>query len=163
MTMTSAFGELRKGVFPTMQTRTYADPTTQPFWDGAREDRLVVPRCASCGTFRLPPYPICYACQSFDVEWVELPGTGTVYSYTIVRHPLHPDLAAIVPYVSGIVELDGTQGEGARMLVNIIDCEPEEITIGTRVQVVFEHVNDDMSTPRFRPVRDEEPIRDDEG
>ena len=48
------------------------------------------------------------------------------------------------------------------MLVNIIDCEPEEITIGTRVQVVFEHVNDDMSTPRFRPVRDEEPIRDDE-
>ena len=44
---------------------------------------------------------------------------------------LHPDLAAVCPYVSGVVELDGTQGEGARMLVNIIDCEPEEIGIGS--------------------------------
>ena len=95
--------------------------------------------------------------QSFDVEWVELPGTGTVYSYTVVQHALHPDLAPVVPYVSGIVELDGTQGEGARMLVNIVDCEPGEISIGTRVRVVFEHVNDDMATPRFRPVPDDQP------
>ena len=27
----------------------------------------------------------------------ELPGTGTVYTYTVVRHPLHPDLAEVFP------------------------------------------------------------------
>ncbi len=52
------------------------------------EDRLVAPRCTNCGTFRLPPPPFCFVCQHRDVEWVELPGTGTVYSFTVVRHPL---------------------------------------------------------------------------
>jgi uncharacterized OB-fold protein len=151
MTATEAFGEVRRGVFPALLTETLADATTQPFWDAAKQDRLVVPRCTACGTFRMPPAPICYQCQSDGVEWVELAGTGTVYSYTVIRHPLHPDLAAVVPYVSGIVELDGTQGEGARLLVNIIDCDPEEISIGTRVKVVFDHVNEEMSVPRASP------------
>jgi hypothetical protein len=26
---------------------------------------------------------------------------GTVYSYTVVHHPLHRDMSAVVPYVSG--------------------------------------------------------------
>ena len=157
--MTRTSGEIsppRKGVFPALQQHTFADEMTRPFWDAAREDRLVVPRCNACGTFRLPPLPLCYECQSEGVEWVELAGTGTVYGFTVVRHPLGPDLAMVCPYVSGIVELDGTQGEGARMLANIIDCEPSEITIGTKVQIVFDHINDEMSVPRFRPVRQEE-------
>jgi uncharacterized OB-fold protein len=153
--MTGAFGEVRKGVFPNLQQQTFADDYTQPFWDAAKEDRLVVPRCTACGTFRLPPLPLCYACQFEGVEWMELPGTGTVYTYTVVRHPLHPDLAEVCPYVSGVVELDGTQGEGARMLVNIVDCDPEDIHIGTRVRIRFDHVNDDMSTPRFLPLGEE--------
>lgn len=156
MSVTDSFGQVRRGVFPTVLEHTFADATTQPFWDAAREDRLVLPCCRACGTFRLPPTPICFRCQSDGVDWKELTGTGTVYSYTVIRHPLHPDLGFVVPYVSGIIELDGTQGDGARMLANIIDCEPEEIRIGTRVSIVFEHVNDDMSTPRFRPLRDEE-------
>lgn len=148
------FGELRRGVFPSILTETRADATTQPFWDAAKEDRLVAPKCTTCGTFRLPPAPFCFECRAQDVEWVELPGTGTVYTFTVVRHPLHPDLANACPYVSGVVELDGTQGAGARMLVNIVDCDPEEITIGTRVGIVFEHVNEEISTPRFRAIGD---------
>ena len=35
----------------------------------------------------------------------------------------HPDLAEACPYVSGVVDLDGTQGAGARMIVNIIDSK----------------------------------------
>ena len=38
------------------------------------------------------------------------------------------------------------------MLVNIIDCDPDTVKIGDKVEIVFEHVNDEMSTPRFRPV-----------
>jgi uncharacterized protein len=149
----SEFGTLRQGVFPTILAETYADDSTQPFWDAAKEDRLVAAKCTNCGTFRLPPAPFCFECQHRDVEWVELPGTGTVYSFTVVRHPLHPDLADACPYASGIVELDGTQGAGARMLVNIIDCDVDTLTIGDRVEIVFEHVNEEMSTPRFRPAR----------
>ncbi len=150
--MSTAFQNLKPGVFPTINPYTYADDSTQPFWDAAKEDRLVAPRCTNCGTFRLPPSPFCFECQHREVDWVDLPGTGTIYSRIIVRHPLHPDLAAACPYVSGVVELDGTQGAGARMLVNIIDCDPETVAIGDRVEIVFEHVNDEMSTPRFRPI-----------
>lgn len=156
MTATQPSSGARRGVFPTIMAETAADEHTRPFWEAARQDRLVVPRCKSCGTFRLPPNAICYQCQSEGVDWIELAGTGTVFSFTVIRHPLHPDLAHVVPYVSAIVELDGTQGEGARMLANIIDCEPEELEIGSKVAITFEHVNDDMSTPRFRLRRDKE-------
>jgi uncharacterized protein len=146
------FGTLIKGVFPAILKDTFADDTTQPFWDAAKQDRLVAPKCTSCGTFRLPPAPFCWVCQQREVEWVELPGTGTIYTFVVVRHPLHPDMADACPYVSGAVDLDGTQGEGARMLVNIIDCDPETVKIGDRVEIVFEHVNGEMSVPRFRPL-----------
>ena len=152
MSQTKGFGEVRKGVFPNLQKRTFADNYTEPFWAAAREGRLMAPRCGKCGTFRLPPLPICHVCQSDTYDWIDLPGTGTVYSYTIVHHPLHPDLAEVCPYVSGVVELDGTQGEGARLLVNIIDCEPTAVAIGTRVQVVFDRDENEMPTPRCRPL-----------
>ncbi len=142
------------GVFPAILTETHATEASQAFWDAAREDRLVAPRCTNCGTFRLPPSPFCFECQHRDVEWVDLPGTGTVYSFTVVRHPLSPMLAPAVPYASGIVELDGTQGAGARMLANIVDCDVDALRIGDRVEIVWEHVNDEMSVHRFRPVTD---------
>jgi uncharacterized OB-fold protein len=151
----SSFGPLTKGVFPSILKETHADPRTQPFWDAAKEDRLVAPRCTNCGTFRLPPSAYCFVCQHQETEWVELAGTGRIFSYTVVWHPLHPDLAAICPYASGVVELDGTQGAGARMLVNIIDCDPNALTIGDPVEIVWEHVNDEMTTPRFRPIPSE--------
>ena len=54
--------------------------------------------------------------------------------------------------MSGVIELDGTQGAGARMIVNIVDCDPETVAIGDRVQVVFERVSDTYAVPRFTPV-----------
>ncbi len=146
------FGELRQGVFPSILKDPHADETTQPFWDAAADGRLVATRCTNCGTFRIPPAPYCYACQHTDTEWVELPGTGTIYTFTIVRHPLAPDLAPTVPYASGVIELDGTQGAGARMICNIVDVDVETVQIGDRVEIVWERVSDTMSTPRVRPI-----------
>jgi hypothetical protein len=140
------------GVFPSILTHSHADASTQPFWAAAREGKLVMPRCTNCGTFRLPPAPFCFKCQHQEVEWTELPGTGTVYSFTIVRHPLARMLHEAVPYASGIIELDGTQGAGARMICNIIECDVDTLAIGDRVEIVWDHVSPDMSVPRFRPV-----------
>jgi uncharacterized protein len=141
-----------QGVFPSILTHSNADLMTKPFWDAAKEGRLTAPRCTNCGAFRLPPPPYCFVCQHREVEWVDLPGTGTVYSFTVVRHPLARMLHDVVPYAAGIVELDGTQGAGARMIVNIIGCDVDTLKIGDRVEIVWEHVSDDMSVPRFRPV-----------
>jgi uncharacterized OB-fold protein len=58
-TTANPFGDVQPGRFPAILTQTYADDATQPFWDAARQDRLVAPRCTNCGTFRLPPAPFC--------------------------------------------------------------------------------------------------------
>jgi uncharacterized protein len=144
--------EFTKGVYPAPIRDPFADESTQPFWDAALEDRLVVPRCTNCGTFVLPPQPRCFHCQHEHFEYEELPGTGTIYTFTVVRHPLSPQLAEVVPYVSGVIDLDGTQGAGARLIANIIDVDPETVAIGDKVQVVFDRVSDTLAIPRFRPV-----------
>ena len=106
---------------------------------------------AADGTFVLPPAPFCFNCQHHQFEWIELPGTGTIYSFTVVRHPLSPHLQAVVPYVTGVIELDGTQGAGARMLANIVDCDPDTVRIGDAVRIEFEKVSDTYAVPRFTP------------
>jgi len=140
------------GVFPVPMKDPHADELTQPFWDAALEGRLIGYRCTECGTVLLPPEPCCFTCQGDEFEWTDLPGTGTVYTYTVVRHPLAPNLADVVPYASGVIELDGTQGAGCRMIANIVDCDPETVRIGTKVRVVFEPVSDSLAMPRFTPV-----------
>jgi uncharacterized OB-fold protein len=140
------------GVFPSILKRPSSDDASRPFWDASVEARLVAPRCTNCGTFRLPPTPICFVCQHREVDWIELPGTGTVYSFTVVRHPLAKMLHDSVPYAAGIIELDGTQGAGARMIANIVDCDVDALRIGDRVEIVWERVSDEMSVFRFRPL-----------
>jgi uncharacterized OB-fold protein len=143
--------EVHRGVYPATLRDPYADERTQPFWDAALEGRLVATRCTNCGTFILPPSEFCFSCQHQEFEWVELPGTGTVYAFTVVRHALSPQLEAVVPYVAGVIELDGTQGAGARMIANIVDCDPDTVRIGDRVRIVFERVSDTYAVPRFTP------------
>jgi uncharacterized protein len=141
----------RQGVWPSPIDDPYADQFTQPFWDAALAGQLMGYKCGDCATFVMPPQPFCFNCQGRNLSWVDLPGTGTIYSYTVVRHPLGAHLQAVVPYVSAVVDLDGTQGAGARMLVNIIDCDPEKVRIGDKVKVVFDKVSDTLAVARFTP------------
>ncbi|MHB8468089.1 MAG: Zn-ribbon domain-containing OB-fold protein, partial [Acidimicrobiales bacterium] len=141
----------RRGVYPTPMRDPYADDRTQPFWTAALEGRLRAPQCTQCGTVVLPPQPFCFRCQGQEFTWIDLPGTGTIYTFTVVRHPLHPRLAEVVPYVSGVVELDGTQGAGARLIVNITDCDPDTVRVGDPVEIWFEKVSDTYAVPRARP------------
>lgn len=144
--------QLKPGVYPVPLKDPFADDNTQPFWDAAQEGRLICTSCKKCGTKILPPQPRCFVCQSNEFEWVELPGTGTIYSFTVVRHPLRPGLDQVVPYAAGIIELDGTQGAGARVQANIVNCDVEKVRIGDRVKVLWEKVSDSYTVYRFEPV-----------
>jgi uncharacterized OB-fold protein len=123
------------------------DPVTAPFWSAAREGRLVIQRCADCGAFRHLPHVLCPKCQSAACEWVASEGRGTVFTYTIVTHPVHPATASAVPYNVVLVELD----DCGRVLVpgNVVDCPPEALQVGMPVRVVFDRVSEDVCIPRF--------------
>jgi uncharacterized OB-fold protein len=115
------------------------------FWDAAREGRLVAQRCLGCGRLRHPPRPMCPYCQSLEYELAELGGLGTVYSYSILHHPQNP--AFTYPVIAALVDLD----EGIRLVTNLVDVEPADIRIGSRVRVRFEPTADDMAVPVFEP------------
>lgn len=136
--------------FPDGAPSPSASAHTRPFWDAARDHRLVVLRCDACGEFRHPPRQICPYCASFDASWTEVAGTGTVFTFTVVSQPLHPAFKEVLPYVIAQIELDGTGG--TRLLSNVVDIDPAAVSVGLPVEVVFEDMSSELTVPRFRPV-----------
>ncbi|MFN2258348.1 MAG: Zn-ribbon domain-containing OB-fold protein [Parasphingopyxis sp.] len=99
-----------------------ATPETQPFWDAAREGRLLIKRCGGCGEAHYPPRGPCPFCHAPETAWEEAKGTGSVYSFSVMRR------GPGAPYAIGYVELD----EGPRMLTNIVAGDGESETADAR-------------------------------
>jgi hypothetical protein len=135
--------------FPDEMPMPAASAETVGWWEAAADHRLVVQRCTACGTTRHPPGPVCPRCRSATSEWATLPGTGHVYTYTVVRQAFIPSLQDKIPYVVIAVELDGAGG--ARLVSNLVDADPGEVTVGMPVEVVWEDMGPELAVPRFRP------------
>jgi uncharacterized OB-fold protein len=119
---------------------------TRPFWDAAKEGKLVLQRCRRCGTWQYWPRPVCMRCISRDLEWKEAAGRGVVYSFTITRLPAE-GFEGREPYVLASVDLP----EGTRMMAHLLNCPIERVRIGLPVRVVWEKVTDEISLPQFEP------------
>jgi uncharacterized OB-fold protein len=114
-----------------------ADGLSAPFWNGLRENRVMVQHCAACGTWQFGPEWICHHCRRFDPEWVQVVPRGRIYSWERVWHPVHECLKARGPYLVVLVELPGAGH--VRMLGNLLGDAAQEVTIGAEVEGVFEH------------------------
>jgi uncharacterized OB-fold protein len=123
---------------------------TAPYWDAAREGRLIVQECQECHTLRHPPLPRCPGCHGSQLGWREVSGNGTVYTYTVVRHPTHFAFADAIPYVLAIVEL----AEGPRLVTALTGVAPAEVRVGLPVRAVFREVADGITLPYFEPAAD---------
>ena len=119
---------------------------TAAFWDGCAEGRFVLPRCDECGELIWYPRLSCPFCGSHSVTQTEVSGRGTLYSFTVVRRGSGPFRDA-APYVLAMVQLD----EGPTMMTNLVDVDPESVTVGQPVHVVFERTDDGEAIPRFAP------------
>ena len=108
------------------------DVWSQPFWQATAERRLLMPRCAHCGTFRWPPGPFCGQCQSQNVEWVP-PGQGRIYSFTVL--PVTSADKDVAPrfQIPALVSFEGAQG--VRLVSTLIDAALEEVDIGDAVEI----------------------------
>lgn len=124
-------------------------PETERYWSAAADETLLVRECTECGLVYHYPRELCPDCFSDTVSWREANGTGTVYSYSTTRTMSgwpEEDSPLIVAYV----ELD----EGPQLMTNL-ECDPNEIEIGTRVEVRFRTVEDtDAAVPVFVPYRE---------
>jgi uncharacterized OB-fold protein len=134
---------------PPQLTDAAADEWTQGFWDAAATEQLVATKCSSCATFRLPPGRFCRNCGSQEFTFEPLPGTGTVFSYTVVRQAMKGVPAEHVPYMPAVIDPDGAAG--IRFVSAIVDCEPDDVVPGMKVKVVWQKVDDKLTIPFWAP------------
>lgn len=123
------------------------DAETQPFWDGAREGKLLIRRCGACGEAHFYPRPFCPRCWSDDVRWEEASGRAALYTWSVVHRNDLPPFGERVPYVAAVVDL----AEGPRMLTNVVDCELDALSVGMMLEVSYQPISDEVTIPVFRP------------
>ena len=130
------------------------------YLQAAGRGQFVVQRCDDCDRLRYPPGPACPFCQSLDSQWAELSGRGTIYSYEIVTHPIHPAYRERAPYPIVLIELEEQRGvpgehDALRIVSSLVDAEgrpeaEERVAIGMPVEVEFADLGDGLALPRFR-------------
>lgn len=109
---------------------------TQPFWDGLREGKVKIQYSPSSDRWVFYPRSHAPLTLADDLEWREISGEGTLYTYTIARRPTAPDFAGEEPQIIAVVELN----EGPRLTSTLVNVEESEISVGMRVRPVFEDV-----------------------
>jgi len=94
--------------------------------------RLEAGRCSECGTVSYPPRKVCPSCRGRDFERVRLTPSGKVVTSTVIHVP--PDeFLNEAPYAMAIIETP----EGARLMTQVVDCEPSAVAPGMEVALEF--------------------------
>jgi uncharacterized OB-fold protein len=114
---------------------------TQAWWDACKDGKFLVRHCKACGKDHFLPRTICPFCFSGDTEWKTAAGTGTIYTFSVMRR-------ANAPYVLAYVKLD----EGPTVMTNIATKDVNSVRIGQRVKVAFEDIDTGQKLPVFVPL-----------
>jgi uncharacterized OB-fold protein len=123
------------------------DPLDLPFWEACREGRFLLHRCAVCERYYWPATR-CVEHGGEAMKWVETPGRGTLYTYTIMHHAYTPSMKGKVPYAVGVIKL----AEGPFFHSNVVDCPLDAIAVGMPLQAVMTEHENGLVVPMFRPV-----------
>jgi 3-hydroxyacyl-CoA dehydrogenase len=113
-------------------------PEDQPYWQAAREGRLLTKKCQACGDVHHFPRPRCPFCGSADTQWITASGKGTIYSFTIQRRAPRPTAPAIVE-----------MAEGPRIITAIVDADVHALQIGDEVEVTWKPTDNGPPVPLF--------------
>ena len=125
----------------------FPEPDTQPFWDAAREHKLMYQVDKDTGDVVFYPRRHNPRNGSSNLEWRESKGEGTIYTFSVVRQNRHPAFRDLGAYAVAYVDLD----EGFRIMTNIVGVEDPTtgIQIGQRVKLRWEDQEGGISLPLF--------------
>ncbi|MEV0809917.1 OB-fold domain-containing protein [Micromonospora sp. NPDC050200] len=126
-------------------------PVSAPFWAALAEHRIRIQYSPSAGEYVF--YPRLLAPRTFadDLEWREISGLGTLYTYTVAERPTAPPWADSMPQLLAVVQWD----EGPRFSTELVNADPAELKVGMRVRPVFcDQPEAGVTLLRYEPVRD---------
>ena len=125
------------------------DADSQAYWDGLKDERLLLQHCRACGHKQVYQQAICRRCGAEELVHEQASGRGTVHSFSVVHRAPGPAFKQDTPYAVLLVELD----EGPRMISSLTQADPMSVDFGNPVELVCERLEDGTVLPRFRPVR----------
>jgi uncharacterized OB-fold protein len=126
-----------------------ADDLTRSFWEGVAQGKLRVQCCADCRRYQFPPRAACENCGSVDIDFEDLSGRGSVFSFTeMVSGARHPYFQSISPYLVGMVCLD--EQDDLIFATNFPGAVYTELAIGAPVEVEFQEIAGGAYIPQFR-------------
>jgi uncharacterized OB-fold protein len=97
----------------------------RPFFEGLAKKHISFPRCTACGKFHWYPMYSCPFCGNGAIEWNEIDGCGTLYSWTTVHHAFSADPPRTLPYIVGLVVF--ADAPGVRLITNIVGARSERL------------------------------------
>ena len=112
---------------------------TRGFWEGLQRRQFLASKCRQCAEVFFPPRSHCPSCLGADLEWIELSGEGTLYSWTEVNIA-GPEFDT--PFLLGLVDLP--QGIG-RIAAKIVGAEAHQLTIDMPVKIIYADVHENLS------------------
>jgi len=100
---------------------------------------LLGSKCLNCGSVFFPKRIVCPRCRrKGKLEDIKFKGKGKIHSYSVIHAPSN-EFKNIAPYVVAIVELE----EGVKITTQIVDCDPNNIKIGDKVEMVFRKIREE--------------------
>ena len=130
---------------------------TRPYWEGAKEGKLMLQRCQSCGYYNHPPVYLCGGCcdREARLAFEQVSGKGTIYTWYMCHDTSINGYEDKVPYPVILVEIN--EQPGLTLMSNLFNCEVGElgegIEVGAPVEVVFDKASDDIYVPQWQPTR----------
>jgi uncharacterized OB-fold protein len=120
----------------------------QGYRDGLAQGELRGRCCTECGRYQWPPRPACAYCRSFEAEWVALPQTASLFTWTVVARTRLAGFTDRVPYAVGVLEYASLRIR----LVGRLDADPYGLRVGDRFAWTVEPAADGGPQPVWRPV-----------
>jgi uncharacterized OB-fold protein len=118
-----------------------------PFWEATRQKKLVIQYCKATGKYQHFPRPVSiFTGRRRDIEWREVSGKGTVFSYTIA-HRGPPAFQGKEPYAIASVTLD----VGVNLIANLINCKAEDLKVGMKVKPYWHPLDNGEHLLMFQP------------
>ena len=117
------------------------------FYARLQEGRLSTTKCRRDGTLAWPPRMVCPRCHTAELEWVDLPTSGTLYAFSAVLAGAPLGMEADVPFAVGLVDLDGSP---LRLFGRIVGRPWNELSVGDPVAVEPYDAGDGRRFYRFR-------------